>query len=49
MMDEFEYGCLTDFIGENWAKFLAFMEERGIDEAQCDDLSNKLDGLAGRN
>ncbi len=47
-MDEFEKGLLSDFIGENWAKFLAFCEDRDLDEAQAEELSNKLDREAGR-
>ncbi len=47
-MDEFELGLLSDFIGEQWARFLSFCEERDIDEAQAEELNNKLDKAAGR-
>lgn len=42
-MDKFEYGLLNDFIGENWARFIAFCEERGVDESGAESLSSKLE------
>lgn len=47
-IDLFELGLLSDFIGQKWHDFLAFAEEHGLDEAQCEDLANKLDKAAGR-
>lgn len=47
-MEEYEYGYLSDFIGENWVNFVKFMEERDTDKAECEELVNKLDQLAGR-
>lgn len=47
-MNEFEYGALSDLIGENWPAFVAFMAERDTDEAGCDELVNRLEQLAGR-
>ncbi|WP_306603887.1 hypothetical protein [Azonexus sp.] len=47
-MDQFELGVLADFLGENWLAFVAFAEERDLDETQCEELSNKLDREAGR-
>lgn len=47
-MDAFDYAMLSDFIGENWAMFLAFMEDRGIDEPACEEFADKLDQLGGR-
>ena len=47
-MNDFEYGAVADFLGENWADFVSFMEERDTDEAGCEDIASKLDKLAGR-
>lgn len=47
-MSEFELGLLADFIGQKWADFMGFAEEFGLDEAQCEELSNKLEKAAGR-
>lgn len=47
-MDEFEFGVISDFLGNHWAQFLGFAEEMGLDEDQCDELANKLDAAAGR-
>jgi len=45
----FEIGVVSDFIGANWAKFLAFAEsEHEMTEAQCEDTAAHLDKLAGR-
>lgn len=45
---QFELSLLADFVGENWASFVAFMEARDADESGCDDLINRLEQLAGR-
>lgn len=48
-MSEFELGLLSDFIGQQWHSFMSFAEELGLDEAQCEELANKLEKAAGRN
>jgi hypothetical protein len=46
---QFELGVVSDFIGANWANFCAFAEsEFEMTEAQCEDITNHLDKLAGR-
>ncbi len=45
-LEQFDYGVINDFIGQNWAVFISFCEEREMDEAACDDLANKLEALA---
>jgi hypothetical protein len=43
MLDEHDKILLSQFIGENWASFLAFCDEQGISEADAEELANKLD------
>lgn len=47
-LDQYEISLLSDFISEHWSRFLAFCEEREIDEPQAEELSNKIDKAAGR-
>lgn len=45
-MDEFQQQQLAEFLGENWARFVNFMEERcaseGEAEQQAEEIRNKL-------
>lgn len=45
-LEQFDYSVISDFIGQHWASFVSFCEERDMDEAACDDLANKLEALA---
>lgn len=45
---QYEIGLVSDFISENWNRFLAFCEEREMDEPQAEELSNKIDKASGR-
>ena len=47
-MEQHEFGLLSDFISENWAQFVAFADERGTNEEECDDLLGSLEHKAGR-
>lgn len=45
-MEPHEYIWLDQFLGENWSKFIAFLEERGEDEAAAETFGEKLAALA---
>lgn len=46
-MDEMEYQWIAQFLGEEQQQFMAFMEERGEDEAAVERLLDKLKTLGG--
>ena len=45
-MDEFQQQQLAEFLGENWARFVSFMEDRCGSEAeaeqQAEEILNKM-------
>ena len=41
-MDEYEKKVIADFLGNNWASFVAFADEFDIDEARCEEIANNL-------
>ncbi len=45
---EFEMGVVVDFLGSNWQAFLDCCADHDIDEARAEEISNKLDQVAGR-
>lgn len=47
-MDEFDYGLVADFLGQNWAAFLDFADQSDVDELACEDLLRALETEAGR-
>ena len=46
-LDQHELMVLNEFLGNNWDKFVSFAEDFDMTEAQCDDLSDKLEKAAG--
>ena len=46
-MEEFDYGGVADFIGQNWLRFVHFMEERGATEDDCENIIRALERMAG--
>ena len=46
-LDQHELIVLNEFLGNNWDKFVSFAEDFDMTEAQCDDLSTKLEQAAG--
>ena len=45
-MESHELIWLDQFVSENWSKFVAFLEERGEDEAAAESFANKLNASA---
>lgn len=42
-MDDFDKNMIAEFISEYWQHFVGFLEERGLSEADANEILGKLE------